>query len=48
LNQVQCAQGFTTTINAHFVTHQLSHVSEEYKRVRDAGLDKVIKSRNDR
>lgn len=48
LNQAQCAQGFTSTINAHFVTHQLSHVSEEYKRVREAGLDKVIKVKTDR
>lgn len=31
-------QGFRTSIQAHFDTHQLSHVSDEYRQMRQAGL----------
>ncbi|MCO5089549.1 enoyl-CoA hydratase [Bosea sp. (in: a-proteobacteria)] len=31
-------QGFRASLQSHFDTHQLSHVSDEYRRMREAGL----------
>ncbi|MFW8566192.1 enoyl-CoA hydratase [Orrella sp. 11846] len=42
LNRTFDAQGLRTTLSAHFDTHQLSHVTEEFKAVRDKGLAKAI------
>src|SRR5690606_9872188 len=38
LNRTFDVQGFRSALSAHFDTHQLSHVSEEFKTVRDRGL----------
>jgi enoyl-CoA hydratase len=35
-------QGFRDAINAHFDTHQLAHVTEEFRRTREAGLAAAI------
>lgn len=50
LNRTAEIQGFKTAIDAHFDTHQLSHVSEGFKAARDAGLSTSIQrgSGNDR
>lgn len=42
LNRTYDAQGFRTALSAHFDTHQLSHTTEEFKRIRDAGLASAI------
>lgn len=42
LNRTADMQGFRNALNAHFDTHQLSHVSEEFKRARDQGLASAI------
>jgi len=42
LNRVADAQGMRQALSAHFDLHQLSHVSNEYLRTRDAGLAKAI------
>lgn len=38
LKRVAHGQGFRTSIQSHFDTHQLSHVTEEYRRMRDQGI----------
>ncbi len=42
LNRTADAQGFRTALSAHFDTHQLSHMSEEFQAVRDRGLAQAI------
>lgn len=42
LNRTLDAQGLRTALSAHFDTHQLTHVSEEFRRVREAGLAAAI------
>jgi len=42
LNRTLDAQGFRLALNAHFDTHQLSHVTEEFATVRQAGLARAI------
>ena len=42
LNRSLDAQGLRTALSAHFDTHQLSHVSEEFKAVRDRGMAQAI------
>ena len=42
LNRSQDAQGFRVALEAHFDTHQLSHMTEEFKAARDAGLARAI------
>jgi len=44
LNRSLDAQGLRTALSAHFDAHQLSHVSEEFQRARDAGLAKAIQA----
>jgi enoyl-CoA hydratase len=44
LNRAADMQGFRTSMQAHFDTHQLSHNSMEFARVRDAGMAKVIEA----
>jgi enoyl-CoA hydratase len=44
LNRTADIQGLRTSLQAHFDTHQLSHASEAFKSVRDAGLSKAIKA----
>ncbi|MBS0240617.1 MAG: enoyl-CoA hydratase [Proteobacteria bacterium] len=43
INRSLDAQGLRTALHAHFDTHQLSHVTEAFKRARDAGLANAIK-----
>lgn len=43
LNRALDIQGFRNSIMAHFDTHQLAHLTEEFRAVRDAGLAKAIK-----
>jgi len=42
LNRALDVQGLRVALNAHFDTHQLSHVTQEFARVREAGLAKAI------
>jgi enoyl-CoA hydratase len=42
LNRGIDMQGLRSALHAHFDTHQLSHVTEEFKAVRDRGLSKAI------
>jgi enoyl-CoA hydratase len=42
LNRAADMQGFRDAINAHFDTHQLAHVTEEFRRTREAGLASAI------
>lgn len=42
LNRTLDIQGLRNALSAHFETHQLTHVSEEYLKKRDAGIDKTI------
>lgn len=42
LNRAWDIQGFRSSLQAHFDTHQLAHASEEFKRVRDQGLANAI------
>jgi enoyl-CoA hydratase len=42
LNRTADAQGFRTALSAHFDTHQLSHLSEEFQAVRERGLARAI------
>jgi enoyl-CoA hydratase len=42
LNRTADAQGFRTALSAHFDTHQLSHLSEEFQAVRERGLAQAI------
>jgi enoyl-CoA hydratase len=42
LNRTADMQGFRSAVMAHFDTHQLAHVSEEFKAARAAGLASAI------
>lgn len=42
LNRSVDVQGMRQALSAHFDVHQLSHVSEEYKATKEAGLAKAI------
>jgi enoyl-CoA hydratase len=42
LNRAFDIQGFRNSLMAHFDTHQLSHLTEAFKAVRDAGLANAI------
>lgn len=42
LNRCLDVQGLRTALSAHFDTHQLSHMSNEFKAVRDKGLAQAI------
>jgi enoyl-CoA hydratase len=42
LNRTFDAQGFRTALSAHFDTHQVSHVSDEFARLRQGGLSGAI------
>lgn len=42
LNRSVDLQGMRHALDAHFEVHQLSHVSEEYRRTREAGLAHAI------
>ena len=42
LNRSLDVQGFRTALHAHFDAHQLTHVSEEFLRAKERGLDAVI------
>lgn len=42
LNRSVDIQGLRSALQAHFDTHQLTHMSEEFKAVRDRGLGKAI------
>jgi enoyl-CoA hydratase len=42
LNRSFDIQGFRTSLQAHFDTHQLSHNSAEFRRLRDGGLGNAI------
>lgn len=44
LNRTADIQGLRNALHAHFDTHQLSHVSEAFKKVRDAGMASAIKA----
>ena len=47
LNRTRDIQGFRTALSAHFDTHQLSHFSEEFKAVREVGLqNSILKGKN--
>ncbi|RYE77665.1 MAG: enoyl-CoA hydratase [Oxalobacteraceae bacterium] len=43
LNRSMDVQGMRQALSAHFDLHQLSHVSEEYRQTREAGLATAIK-----
>jgi enoyl-CoA hydratase len=42
LNRCFDAQGFRTALSAHFDIHQLSHVTDEFARMREGGLAGAI------
>lgn len=42
LNRAADMQGFRASVMAHFDTHQLAHVTEEFRRSREAGLASAI------
>lgn len=42
LNRSLDVQGFRSALSAHFDLHQLSHVTEEFKQIRDQGLASAI------
>ncbi len=42
LNRTLDIQGFRNALAAHFDTHQLSHVSDEFRRTRERGLGQAI------
>lgn len=42
LNRTYDIQGFRSAIEAHFETHQITHASAEFGRIRDAGMSRVI------
>jgi len=44
LNRSMDVQGMRDALSAHFDTHQLSHMTEEFKSIRDKGLSNTIKS----
>jgi enoyl-CoA hydratase len=43
LNRSADLQGFRNTLMAHFDTHQLAHMSEEFRKVKEAGLANAIR-----
>jgi len=43
INRTLDGQGMRTALQAHFDTHQLSHVTEAFKVARDQGLESAIK-----
>lgn len=47
LNRSFDMQGFRTSLQAHFDTHQLSHGSEEFRRARQTGLSGAIRKGGD-
>ena len=47
LNRTADAQGFRTALSAHFDTHQLSHLTEEFQAVRQRGLAQAIQRNKD-
>jgi enoyl-CoA hydratase len=47
LNRGLDIQGLRTALEAHFDTHQLSHMTEEFRRARDRGLSGAIKAGKD-
>ncbi|MDB5511924.1 MAG: putative enoyl-CoA hydratase/isomerase [Enterovirga sp.] len=47
INRTLDIQGFRNALNAHFDTHQLSHVAEAFKTARDAGLANAIQKGKD-
>jgi enoyl-CoA hydratase len=42
LNRSMDVQGMRQALSAHFYVHQLSHVTEEYRRTKEAGLASAI------
>lgn len=42
LNRTADIQGLSSALNAHFDTHQLSHVTDEFRAISDAGMDGAI------
>jgi len=42
LNRTADIQGMASAISSHFDTHQLSHVTNEFKAISDAGMDHAI------
>ena len=42
LNRTADIQGLANSLNAHFDTHQLSHVTNEFKAISDSGMEKAI------
>lgn len=44
VNRTLDMQGFRNALNAHFDTHQVSHVADAFKNARDAGLAKAIQT----
>lgn len=42
LNRTADIQGFGNALSAHFDTHQLSHVTNEFKAISAAGMDQAI------
>ena len=44
LNRTADIQGFRNALMAHFDTHELSHMSQEFQAVRDRGLASAIKA----
>lgn len=42
LNRAADMQGFRTSVMAHFDTHQLAHVTEEFRKTREKGLASAI------
>lgn len=42
LNRTFDVQGLRIALQSHFDTHQLSHVTEEFRRTREAGLASAI------
>jgi enoyl-CoA hydratase len=44
LNRALDIQGFRNSLMAHFDTHELSHVSQEFQAARDRGLASAIKA----
>ena len=47
VNRTLDMQGFRNALNAHFDTHQVSHVAEAFKNAREAGLAKAIQKGKD-
>jgi len=43
LNRALDIQGFRNSLMAHFDTHQLAHMTEEFRKVKEAGLASAIK-----